>query len=68
MVGPKMGVFMTKTTKMTGCHFRGKNQPGNRIMGQNTPQAMGIDVLGTFMPYSGGSPGPGWSKNGYIQV
>ena len=33
-------------------------------MGQNTPQAMGKDVLGTFMPHPGVIPGPGGSKNG----
>ena len=37
-------------------------------MGQNTPQAMIIDVLGTFMPHPGVSPGPGWAKNGYFRV
>ena len=31
-------------------------------MGQNTLQAMGIDVLGTFMPHPGVIPGPGGSK------
>ena len=51
---------------MTGCHIEQKNQPGNWIMGQNTPQAMGKYVLGTFMPHSGAIPGPGWSKNGYF--
>ena len=33
-------------------------------MGQNTPQAMGKDVLGTFMPHPGVIPGPGGSKSG----
>ena len=37
-------------------------------MGQNTPQAMGKDVLDTFMPHPGVIPGPGWSKNGYFRV
>ena len=33
-------------------------------MGQNTSQAMGIDVLDTFMHHPGVIPGPGGSKNG----
>ena len=33
-------------------------------MGQNTPQAMGKDVLGTFMLHPGVIPGPGGSENG----
>ena len=37
-------------------------------MDQNTPQAMGKDVLGPFMPHPGAIPGPGWSKNGYFRV
>ena len=53
---------------MTGCHIERKNQPGNWIMGQNTPQAMIMDVLGTFMPHPGVIPGPGWPKNGYFRV
>ena len=36
-----------------------KNLPGNWKMGQNTPQAMGKDVLGTFMPHPGPGPGSG---------
>ena len=37
-------VFLgSKTAKMTGCHIRGKIQPGNKIMDQNTPTVMGID-------------------------
>ena len=40
---------------MTGYHIEQKKQPGNWIMGQNTPQAMGIVMLGTFMPYPGGN-------------
>ena len=48
---------------MTGCHIRGKIQSGNSIMGQNTPQAMRIDALDTFMPHPGVIPGPGGSKN-----
>ena len=63
-VGPKMGVFGVKTAKMTGCHIEQKNQPGNCKMGQDTPQAMGKDVLGSFMPHPGVIPGPGGSENG----
>ena len=33
-------------------------------MGQNTPQAMGKGVLGTFLPHPGVIPGPGGSENG----
>ena len=49
---------------MTGCHNEQKNQPGNWKIGRNTPQAMGKDVLGTFMPHPGAIPGPGGSRNG----
>ena len=60
-----MGVFkVKKTPKMTGCHIRGKIQSGNSIMGQNTPQAMRKDVLGTSMPHPGVISGPGGSKSG----
>ena len=41
---------------MTGCHIEQKNQPGHWKIGQNTPQAMGKDVLGTFMPHPGAIP------------
>ena len=51
---------------MTGCHIEQKNQPGNWIMGQNTPQAMGKDVLGTFMAHPGVIPGPGGFKRRLI--
>ena len=54
-LGPKMGDLWLKIAKMTGCHIEQKKQPGNWIMGQNTPQAMGIVMLGTFMPYPGGN-------------
>ena len=65
----KNGYFWgSKTAKMTGCHIEQKNQPGNWIMGQNTPQAIIMDVLGTFMPHPGVIPGPGWPKNGYFRV
>ena len=59
-----MGVFGSKIAKMTGCHIEQKNRPGNWIMGQNTLQAMGKDVLGTFMAHPGVIPGPGGSENG----
>jgi len=36
-----------------------KISPGNCIMGQNTPQEMGLDVLGIFMHHPGINPGPG---------
>ena len=48
---------------MTGCHIEQKNQPGNCIMGQNTPQAMGKDMFDAFMAHPGVIPGPGGSKN-----
>ena len=54
-VGPKMGVFWSKIAKITGCHIERRKQPGNRIMGQNTHRAMGIVMLGTFLPYPGGN-------------
>ena len=44
--------------------YKAYNPPGNWIMGQNTPQAMGKDVLGTFMAHPGVIPGPGGSENG----
>ena len=53
---------------MTGCHIDQKNQPGNWIMGQNTLQAMGKDVLGTFMAHPGVIPGPGGPENGCFLV
>ena len=57
-------IYGSKIAKMTGYYIEQKNQPGNWIMGQNTPQAMGKDVLGTFMPHPGVIPGPGGSENG----
>ena len=57
-------IYGSKIAKMTGCHIEQKNQPGNWIMGQYSPQAMGKDVVGTFMPHSGAIPGPGSSKMG----
>ena len=44
--------------------YKAYNPPGNWIMGQNTSQAMGIDVLDTFMHHPGVIPGPGGSENG----
>ena len=41
-----------------------KNQPGNWLMCHNTPQAMGKDILDTFIPHPGVIPGPVGSKNG----
>ena len=67
-VGPKMGVFWSKIAKMKGCHIDQKNQPGNWIMGQNTLQAIGKDVLGTYTPHPGDFPCPGGSKNGCFLV
>ena len=62
--GSKSGCFFwSKTPEMTGCHIRGKNQSGNSIMGQNTPQAMKIDALDTFMPHLGVIPGLCGSKS-----
>ena len=43
--------------------YQAYNPPGNWKRGQNTPQAMGKDVLGTFMPHPGVIPGPGGSEN-----
>ena len=62
--GSENGCFFgSKTAQMTGCHIRGKNQHGNWIMGQNTPQAMRIDASDTFMPHPGVIPGLGGSKS-----
>ena len=49
-----------------GLPYQPNNPPGNWIMGQNTPQAMGIDVLDTFMHHPGVIPGPGGSENGWF--
>ena len=57
-------IYGSNIAKMTGCHIEQKNQPGNWIMGQNKRQAMGKDVLSTFMPHPGVIPGPGGSENG----
>ena len=37
-------------------------------MDQNTPQAIGKDVLGTFMPHPGVIPGPGGSENRWFMA
>ena len=34
-----------------------KISPGNCIMGQNTPQEMGLDMLGNCMHHQGVNPG-----------
>ena len=47
--------FGSTIAKITGCHIERRKQPGNRIMGQNTHRAMGIVMLGTFLPYPGGN-------------
>ena len=63
--GSKNGCFggkkSAKMTRCHGCHVRGNIQPGNGIMGQNTPQAMRIDD-------PGGIPVSGVSKNDYFCV
>ena len=61
-------IYGSKIAKMTGCHIEQKKQPGNWIMNQNTHQAMGKDVLGTFTPHPGGIPGPGPQHKMYIAV
>ena len=50
-----------KAKRCHGCHVRGNIQPGNGIMGQNTPQAMRIDDTGGIL-------GSGVSKNDYFCV
>ena len=57
--GPKNG---QKTAKMTWRHIEWKNQPGNKLMCHNTPQAMGEDMLDIFVPHPGVIPGPGGPK------
>ena len=54
--GPKNG---QKTAKMTWRHIEWKNQPRNKLMCHNTPQAMGKGLLSTFMPHPDVNPGPG---------
>ena len=67
-VGPKMGVFLVKNSQNERMPYWPKNQPGNWIMGQNTLQAIGKDVLGTYTPHPGDFPCPGGSKNGCFLV
>ena len=40
----KIQLEMTRRARTLGTFSERKNQPGNWIMGQNTPQAMGIDA------------------------
>ena len=62
--GQKSPFFWFKMDHHGRLPYQAFNPPGNWIMGQNTPQAMGKDVLGTFMPHPGVIPGPGGSENG----
>ena len=64
MVPQKCTIFMAKIAPNGGLVPGQRNPPGNWLMGQNTPQAIGKDVLGTFMPHPGVIPGPGGSENG----
>ena len=41
-----------------------KISPRNCVMGQNTPQEMGLDMLGIFMHDQGVNPGPDGPKMG----
>ena len=61
---PKMALFWVKIDHDGRLPYQTSNPSGNWKMGQNTPQAMGKDVLGTFMPHPGVIPGPGGSENG----
>ena len=63
-----MPLFRVKIDHDARLPYQTNNTPGNWEMGQNTPQAMGKDVLGTFMHHPGAIPGPGWSKNGCFGV
>ena len=54
-----MPLFRVKIDHDARLPYQTNNTPGNWEMGQNTPQAMGKDVLGTFMPHPGAIPGPG---------
>ena len=63
---PKMPLFWVKIDHDARLPYQTNNPSGNWKMGQNTPQAMGKDVLDTFMPHPGAIPRPGWSKNGYF--
>ena len=57
--GPKKVVFWVKNWPKREDAIMRKISPGNCIMGQNTPQEMGLDVLGIFMHHPGINPGPG---------
>ena len=59
-----MPIFWVKIDHDGRLPYQPNNPPGNWIMGQNTLQAMEIDVLDTFMPHPGVIPGPGGSENG----
>ena len=59
-----MPIFWVKIDHDGRLPYQPNNPPGNRKMLQNTPQAMGKDVLDTFMPHTGVIPGPGGSENG----
>ena len=59
-----MALFWVKIDHDGRLPYQTSNPSGNWKKGQNTPQAMGKDVLGTFMPHPGVIPGPGGSKNG----
>ena len=48
-----MPLFWVKIDHDARLPYQTNNTPGNWEMGQNTPQAMGKDVLGTFMPHPG---------------
>ena len=61
-----MPIFWVKIDHDGRLPYQPNNPPGNWIMGQNTSQAMGIDVLDTFMPHPGVIPGPGGSENGWF--
>ena len=59
-----MPLFWVKIDHDARLPYQTNNTPGNWEMGQNTPQAMGKDVLGTFMPHPGVIPGLGGFENG----
>ena len=59
-----MPIFWVKIDHDGRLPYQPNNPLGNRKMLQNTPQAMGKDVLDTFMPHTGVFPGPGGSENG----
>ena len=61
-----MALFWVKIDHDGRLPYQTNNPLGNCKMGQNTPQAMGKDVLDTFMPHPGVIPGPGGSENGWF--